>query len=254
MYFKITASVLLILTLFLSCETEHGDQRNIRKFYFPVTELDDGLVYEYQPLNNDTFPPVYWYYRNAQQKDGLYLVGTAYSPELLPVQLITEAVVSNGMLLEDMYLFVNDSLGGQIQVPVEIQSGSAFPFLVKDSSSVFLYKVKWSLPDSPTVSTTLIKNRRFLGDTTFVYNEEVYPAVQFSVKELIEQRAEGSLEIEYEGVEIYAKDLGLVYYKKEIQAGFTQEYALVKTYPMTDLEAKFKQLLDNDELSERNDK
>ena len=247
MYFKITGSLLLILTLLLSCETEYGDQRNIRNFYFPVDELDDGLVYEYQPVNNDTFPPVYWYYRNVRQKGGLYLIGTAYSPELLPVQLVTEAVVSNGMLLEDMYLFANDSLGGQTQIPVEIQAGSAFPFLVKDSTGVFLYKVKWSASDSSAVSTTLIKNRRFLGDTTFVYQGETYPAIQFYVKELIEQRAEGSLELEYDGVEIYAKDIGLVYYKKEIQEGFTQEYALAKTYPMTDLEAKFKQLLSNDE-------
>lgn len=246
MYFKITTTVVLILTLLLSCETEHGDQRNIRKFYFPVTELDEGLVYEYRPVNNDTFPPVYWYYRNVKQKEELYLIGTAYDGiNLLPTQLVTEAVVSNGMLLEDMYLFANDTLGGQVQVPVEIQSGSAFPFLVKDSTSVFLYKVKWS--DSPDVSTTLIKNRRFLGDTTYLYNGTEYPAVQFSVKELIEQRAEGSLELEYDGIEIYAKDLGLVYYKKEIQSGFTQEYALAKTYPMTTLEAKFKQLLDNDE-------
>ncbi|MFK7933470.1 MAG: hypothetical protein AB8G22_08160 [Saprospiraceae bacterium] len=234
------------MTLLLSCETEHGDQRNIRKFYFPVETLDDGLVYEYESVSNDTFPPVYWYYRNIKQKDDLYLIGTAYGVDLLPSQLVTEAVVSNGMLLEDMYLFVNDTLGGQKQVPVEIQSGSAFPFLVKDSTGVFLYKVKWSMPDSPEISTTLIKNRRFLGDTTYTYAGKEYPAVIFTVKELIEQRAEGSLELEYDGVEIYAKNIGLVYYKKEIQAGFIQEYALAKTYPMTTLEAKFKQLLDDE--------
>lgn len=248
MYFKNPITFLLFLAILViittSCKTEHGDKRNIRKFYFPISELDNGLVYEYHPVNNDTFPPVYWYYQNIQQKEDSYLVGTAYDINLLPQQLITEQVVSNGMLLEDMFLYVNDSLGNQQQVAVEIQSGSVFPFLVKDSTGVFLYKVKWSLPDSPDVSTTLIKNRRFLGDTTYNYRGTTYNAVQFSVKELIEQRAEGSLEIQYNGIEIYARDLGLVYYKKEIQQGFTQEYALVKTYPMTVLEEKFKQLLE----------
>lgn len=243
MYFKKIISILLFLAiLFSSCKTEHGDQRNIRKFYFPISALDDGLVYEYHAINNDTFPPVYWYYRNVKKGDDVYLVGTAYDVNLLPNQLITEQIVSNGMLLEDMYLYVTDSLGKQKQIAVEIESGSAFPFLVKDSTGVFLYKVKWSLPDSPEVSTTLIKNRRFLGDTTYTYQGVNYDGVQFSVKELIEQRAEGSLEIEYDGIEIYARDLGLVYYKKEIQEGFTQEYALVKTYPMAELEAQFKVL------------
>ncbi|MEL7021045.1 MAG: hypothetical protein AAGK47_05515, partial [Bacteroidota bacterium] len=253
-YFKFTLYLLLILAVCTSCETEYGDRRNIRKFYFPIADLDDGLVYEYQAVGNDSFPPVYWYYRNIKQKDGLYLVGTAYGADLLPTQLITEAVVDNGMLLEDMYLFANDTLGKQVQVTVNIESGSAFPFLVKDEKGVFLYKVNWSMPDSPDVSTTLIKNRRFVGDTTYMYEGQSHPAVIFSVQELVEQRASGSLELSYEGTEIYAKNIGLVQVSKDIHTGMTQTYALARTYPMSALEAKFRQLTEETEDGQQNNK
>lgn len=237
---KILQLSLIFVLTFGACKTENNGKRNIRKFYFPIAELNEGLVYEYQSINNDSFPPVYWYYRNAKKENDLFLIGTSYSPRLEPQQLVTEIVLNNGMLTENLFLFYPDTLGKNKQITVNIESGSAFPFLVEENGGIFLYKVSWVDPEDSQVSTTLIKNRRFLGDTTYVYQGQTYDAVIFSVKELIEQRAEGSLEIEYNGQEIYAKDLGLVHYKKEIQGGLAQEYQLVKTYSMKTLEEKFR--------------
>ena len=54
---------------------------------------------------------------------------------------------------------------------------------------------------------------------------------------------DGHLEKNYQGKELYAKNLGLVYYKKEIDENFVLEYELRDTFSMTKLEEKFKTFL-----------
>ena len=54
---------------------------------------------------------------------------------------------------------------------------------------------------------------------------------------------DGHLEKEYQGKELYAKGLGLIYYKKEIDENFVLEYELRDTFSMTKFEEKFKQYI-----------
>ena len=102
------------------------------------------------------------------------------------------------------------------------------------------------MPSHPKVETTLIKNRRFMGDTTFVYQGQTHESILFEVRELFERddQEEGYFEQEFSGIEIYAKDIGLVYYRKEITSELIIEYQLVDQYPMTELEEKFENLLE----------
>ena len=51
---------------------------------------------------------------------------------------------------------------------------------------------------------------------------------------------DGHLEKQYDGKEIYAKGLGLVYYGKEIEENFVLEYELVDTFSRTVFEQKIK--------------
>ena len=88
----------------------------------------------------------------------------------------------------------------------------------------------------------VIKNRRFAGDTVIRYQGLTYNAVKFDLRELFEYDKEGVLEQEYTGEEIYARGLGLVYYRKDIADDFQLEYRLVDRYPMEQLEAKFRTL------------
>lgn len=235
----IRAFVFFVMVLnIIGCQS---DTKNIRSYYFPLKELQEGLVYEYRSVNNDTLLPNYWYYRSFPTDSAVYLTSTYYDPATLaPTQLMREEMVSNGMLVNDLYLFEMDSVGQYKQIQAEIIAGSIFPFEVRDSGGIFLYKTTWQSP-TQQATYTLTKNRRYAGDTTFTYQNQTFDAVIFDVKELIEQEQEGTFEKQYSSVEWYARGLGLVYYRKTITPTLVLEYRLAERYPMEQLEAIFKE-------------
>ena len=239
---------ILIFSLFCLTFCRNDGKKDIRNYYFPLKSLEDGLVYEYASVKNDSLTPAYWFYRSFISKEGVYLTGTYYEYELIPLQVIREELVSNGMLVKEAFLYERpDSNGLQDRVSLSIQADNVFPFEVSDSSGIFLYKVKWEPVSDPGASITLIKNRSYAGDTTFTYNDQRYDAVIFNVKELIEYDKEGVFEQTYDGREIYAKGVGLVYYDKKVADGVDWAYRLNRQYPMEELEETFRQRLLEDE-------
>ena len=237
--------------LLLALTSCRGDgAQDIRNYYFPLRELKEGLVYEYQPMINDSLTPAYWYYRSFFTEEGIFLTKTYYEYELAPLQLSREEVVSNGMLLEDLYLYENDSTGKQQKITVEVLSGSAFPFQVKDSSGVFLYKIQWHPVSDPEATITLIKNRRYIKDTTIVFEAEERDAVLFDVRELVEYDKEGVFEHEYSGREVYAEGIGLFYYEKKVAGDFQWAYRLKERYPMSRLEEQYRRERGNEGMKE----
>ena len=86
----------------------------------------------------------------------------------------------------------------------------------------------------------LIKNRHFMGEDTYTYKGESLPCVRFFNRELLEIEEVGFQEVTYNSVELYAKHIGLVYFKKEIEGNVVQEYELVDIYDMRTLEEKFR--------------
>ena len=215
------------------------DQKNIRDYYFPLKQLKEGLVYEYQAIAPDSLAPYYWFYRSIIEEDRVFLTGTYYEVDLIPKQFTQEELVENGMLLDTLILYYTDSTDRQQPIKVDIVAGNLFPFQVSLPSGVFLYNVHWQEPDDPTTTTTLIKNRRYLGDTTFVFQNKTYDCVVFDVKELVEVNQEGALEQQFSGIEFYAKGVGLVYTKRIINEHLSFEYALANRYQMDTLEQKF---------------
>ena len=230
--------IFLLLTL-TSCR-ENGI-KDIRNHYFPLRELTEGMAYEYQPVINDSLTPAYWYYRSFFTDDGIFLTKTYYEYELLPLQLSREEVVSNGMLLQNIYLYEQDSTGKQHKIEAEVLSGSAFPFQVRDSGGVFLYKIRWNPLSDPEATITLVKNRQYVKDTVVNFENKDLDAVIFDVRELVEYDKEGVFEHQYNGREIYAEGLGLFYYEKKVADDFQWAYRLEKRYPMSELEEKYKE-------------
>jgi hypothetical protein len=231
-YFSFLGFLLLSILALQSCSRD--GKKDIRDFYFPLKPLQDGLVYEYRPVGADSLTPIYWHYRTLIQDGNVFLTGTYYEFDFIPLQFFREEMVGNGMLLEDLYLYETDTTGKQRQVAVEILAGNTFPFEVRDSGGIFLYKIKWTMPSSPGATTTLIKNRRYLGDTVYVFKNQERQAVVFEVKELfeIDDENEGFFEQQFSGREVYAKGIGLVYFRKEIAKGMKIEYALRDRYPL----------------------
>ena len=248
MTFKLTSFLtfslfFLFLLAFLACD---NDSRYIEPYYFPINELKDGLVYEYGHPQFDSVAPFYNYFRIIKKKDTTskrskpltYLVGMRYNHLFQPEQLSVEERISNGMLLTEGILYQTDSTGKQVSMPMEIEVGSAFPFKIS-KDGVFVYNIKWSEVDDPKKFTRLIRNRSFGGDTSYTFQGKIYDAIQLNLKEKVETFDEGFVEHDFNGIEIYAEDIGLVYYRKNVTPELIIEYELKDTYPMSVLEEKF---------------
>lgn len=235
----------ITISIFSSCTTEV--KRNIKDYYYPIESLKEPLVYEYQAVNNDTIGAQYWYFRTLETDTATYFTSNIYNRFFEVEQFSVEEVVSNGMLQKDYFLYLFDTTGTQVRIPAEIEYENAFPFEVKDSSGIFLQKMKWTFQKEPLITTTLIRNRRYTGNGEYTYKGKVYDTVIFSVREIIDDFQDGHLETETSGVETYAKGLGLVHKKKQIGTGLVLEYELKDTYTMEVLEEKFSEGMRNEE-------
>ncbi len=233
---KNTLLLLAALSLF-SCHRETG--LNLRAYYYPLDGLGgDGKVYCYESSINEQDPPFYWHLQTLEEDGKTYLQGTYYDHRFLPFQYFKEEVFSNGTKLRDFRLYEYDSLGQQYEVPVDIEGGNVFPFRLKDSLAVLYTKLSWKntldpatgkpVPPEEQATTTLIRNRQYAGDTTYTVQGQSYQAVHFYVRELIDVESEGHIEQEYDGGEIYARDLGLVFFVKNVTPEFKIAYRLQK--------------------------
>ncbi|MFT5167399.1 MAG: hypothetical protein ACI8P3_002636 [Saprospiraceae bacterium] len=223
-----------------SCTGEKNTKKNIKAYYYPVAALKEPLVYEYRPVNNDTLGTEYYYFMTIETDTATYFTTNIYNQFFEVEQFSVEEVVSNGMLQKDYFLYITDTTGRKTRIPAEIEYGNTFPFEVKDSTGVFLQKMKWVFSEEPLYSTTLIRNRRYIGEKQYQYKGTDYDAVMFSLRELVDDFNDGHLETQTSGIEVYAKGIGLVYYKKNISKNLILEYELVDQYTMAELEEKFK--------------
>lgn len=233
----------LAVFLFACANKDKNGFKNIEDYYFPLSDLQDGRVYEYQPVHEESDPPVYWYYRSVLKDGSAYLVGMSYNPSFEPDQFVREERVGNGMLLNDFYVYETDAEGKSQPIKAEIDAANVFPFEVKPVSSALLSSLHWrQLGD--TSSITLLRNRQYDSDTTVVFDGKNVPAVKFNTREMVDQEVEGHLELEFGGIEVYAKKLGLVYFKKDVSGQRRIEYQLKAVYSMVEFEQKFKEKLD----------
>ena len=236
------SALFLAAGLLFQCQSTEGPHR-IRSYYFPLADFMDGKVYEYRAVN-DSLAPFYWYFRTTISKGDTVLTSEYFDHNFTVQQLTNEQMVNSGMVLNDFYLYAMDSLTGQqIQNPVRVEVDNVYPFEVIDSNELFLYKVFWRDFDNPDLNYRLVKNRHFMGFDRYEYRGESVPCVRFFVKELLEVEEEGFQELTYNGIELYAKNIGLVYFRKEIDGRITQEYELRDVYDMTDLEDKYRATL-----------
>ncbi len=231
--------LLVLCTLISSC----SGKKDVRDYYFPLKALrEQPKVYEYDYKLKDTTFKMYWYYQTVVQKDSIYFVGTCYNEAFQQMLLVREQQFSNGMKLKDLFYFGTDSAGLAARSRATIEGGAVFPFQVKDDKGVFINIIKYNDPKDSTIETTLTRNRRFIKNTSYVYKNKNYDAVEFEMKEEQSEKdlKKGGFAHIYTIQEIYAKDLGLVFTKREITAGNFMEMTLVDIYTMQDLEAKFK--------------
>ena len=240
---------LFFLFLIASFSVACNNEKDITEYYFPVKDLQQGKVYEYRFVGKPEVNPQFWYYQTlkadpkASDKSGQFFTGTLYNAKYQIQQIINEEVVSNGMMLNDLYLYMYDSTGVQTRIQPQILSPAVFPFEIADTSHIYLYKIKFAYPNDTTHTTTIIKNRRFTGKTTYVYKGKKYDCVVFENRESVDDDMNGRWHNEFQSKELYAKGLGLIYYKKTLGQNVL-EYELSDIYEMSDLEKKFSEQKD----------
>ena len=235
----------LLLGLFLlhSCQSENTT-KNIRSYYYPVADFMDGKVYEFKAVN-DSLAPFYWYFRTTISRGDTIITSEYFDHNFIVQQLTNEEIVKNGVILNDFYLYETDSITGQqTQNPVRVEVDNVYPFEVTDSTGLFLYKVFWRDYSQPNQKYRLIKNRHYMGEDTYTYKGQSFPCVRFLNRELLEIEEVGFQEVTYNSVELYAKNIGLVYFRKEIEGNIVQEYELADIYDMTILEEKFRETIE----------
>lgn len=228
--------------LFLACS--QGSKRDISDYYYPVKGLHGGKVYEYVVSQNDSVVPEYWYYRTFVRDSGLFLVGTYYDHRFQIGQIIREKITKSGALAKECHLYEADSNpeteGGQIETSTQIEAPNKFPFLVSDSSGVFLFKLQFHPPEDPKTTVQVERKRRFLGDgPKFEFDGKQYACIRFRFEESISNGMAKAAPVKALGEEWYAKGLGLVYYRKVYGEGaFTVEARLTDIFTMAELEQK----------------
>ncbi len=246
---------LFLLSVMLICgmycrpmETRHP----LVVYYFPYQELQKGVFYEFTPLNNSTFPPVYWFIQSVKEGEKWYL-REIYIENDVPMQFTKEKIVSNGILAQQVDIFIQDTTGQVIEVNGEVLAGNSFSFDVQKGQGVLLSKYLFKIPDGTQNTTTVIKNRLYESDTTINIANREYQSVRFAVKEIVSMGNEidGYSEPEFSGVECYAKGVGLVYYMKRTDERVLFEYGLKDRIPFDeapdDLRQTIKQLLENED-------
>ena len=216
---------------------------NLQDYYFPLKSLKEApKVYEYQLITADTTTTIYWYYQTIVQGDSINFVGTCYDGNFQVLQISREEQVVNGIKLKDLAFYGTDADGKSIKMSATVEGGAVFPFEVSDEKSVFVNVIRYADPKDSTHVTTLTRNRRFLKKINYNYKGRDVDAAQFSMKEEQSERdlQRGGLTHVYEIEEVYAKNLGLVYSKRTLEAGRFFETKLVDILTMAALEERFK--------------
>ncbi len=243
---KITTVLLLFAMLAAFALACKGDgYRNIREYYFPALDLQQGLVYGYDLTVNGQTTQDYWYYRAFVRDSGLFLAATNYDNLFQINQISREILDDSGARARNYAVYEQDSATQKaIAAPVTLEAADLFPFRVKDSLGIFLFHLHYSLPSQPAAKFYLIRNRFFLGDgPDFELAGKKYPCIRMGIREAIGNESEGNTEIDGRGEEWYAKGLGLVYYKKQYgkRGELQREYRLKERFSMEELERRSKQ-------------
>jgi hypothetical protein len=229
--------------LLATCGKAPDGTRQLEPYYYPLAELREGRVYEYEPLGDEQDPPVYWLYRSKTEGAATYLHGTSYGPRFEVDQYVREERVANGMLLTDFFVYEVDEEGRRQPLRADIEASNVFPFRAKPLASALLTSLHWR-PLGDSSSITLVRNRQFDSDTTVMFQGKQLPAVKFNTRELVDQEEQGHLELEFGGTELYGKGLGLVHFRKDVSGQRRIEYRLKQTYSLQEFEEKYKTKLE----------
>jgi len=216
----------------LSCGPS-SEQTSLKGYYFPIDSLEDGQVYIYRMGNGYPYEFDVWFYKSVTENGKTFLTAQQYDLMGNVRQFQLQEITATGAMLDQNIFFGVDSTGLALPTNCEILEDSHFPFFVKDTLGIFLSSLSY-IDSNDSTKVTLVRNRRFLRDTTFLYMGKSVPAVLMEVKEAYDYDKQGILTVEAKGYETYAQGLGLVSSRKYLQDSIEFSFQLDTTMSMDD--------------------
>jgi len=203
----LSVSLVCCVISFVTCTSKFP--LDIKDFYYPVEELQEGLVYHYSSTNNNQDGlDHYWFFKAHDINNSKQLTGQFYDHNRQTLQFFRQNITTSGALLEDYRLYTSDSIAQTI--PVKVLYNNVFPFSISDTTAVYLYKLEYINPQDSSINT-ITRNRRYGGEREWTHNGKTYPAIRIEILEQISNDLNGVLTIDLKGYEIYAEGIGLVY-------------------------------------------
>ena len=215
-----------------SCKSDNSKKSNenksmndslqvLKKFYYPIDSLEEGLVYEY--VDDSTgFTYDYWLYKTVRDDAGdKFLIGTGYDAFFEQRYFSREWIVANGTVQKDYLFMQTDSSTGKSAIrPATIVSDVLYPFSpVKDSSMAYRFRIKFSLLPDTALQYDLTKDRLFDSYSTYNFNGKELKTAIFKINEHMEAadrtKDGGHWDLKSELKEIYAEGIGLVFKERK---------------------------------------
>ena len=208
-----------------SCRHTDSHRGDYSAYYIPIDAIPDtGLVYIYHNLVDTTADPEIWRY--TTRGEGL-IESANYGPNNEVVQRQYDRIVANGVITDSLLLFYQDTDSVRKPIRVKIHSPHRFPFQPGDSTKVWLTHLEWNQP-LDSLHIVLQRRRRFAGDTTWEMHGKTIPAIRFRTDDTFETERDGWTSTAWSGEEIYARGIGLVYYRRKISDELSLEFSLEK--------------------------
>ncbi|MGB3798842.1 MAG: hypothetical protein WA952_03445, partial [Lewinella sp.] len=139
----------------------------------------------------------------------------------------------DGVYLQKLTVYPPDTAGVRQQVDATLLYDRVFPFYPDDERASG-YRVQFTPPGNPDAENFVSLNRYYRGDTTLELMGEEHDAIVFDLQGEVSLRdpREGDISPTFTGYEIYARNLGLVEYRRELGAGGVAGGRLVKRLTM----------------------
>jgi len=245
------ANLLLLANLWACGNTANNNQNpegnnppssyssdTLKSYYYPLKELENGLVYEYiYPSNQQT--AYYWFFKQVKDEAGNWnLVGTRYSANFETEALTRERVYPNGTAYELYQFVVLDTPSQKDKIyPHRISQPTAFPFEIpakKDQS--YRFQSQFNLPPDMTMDYEFTRDRRFSQFLDYEYQQKKQPAVEFLGYDYLvlnDTTNGGYFTLDSADMkEIFVQNIGLVYAERKAPSGQTVAWALKGRYDM----------------------
>lgn len=217
-----------------SCAPDSQTSDNLEDYYFDHLKFHGGgVVYRFESVSDPSATDELWHFRYDSNYRGNYIHAAMYGPDGVETQRSRELLTNDGAQLRNLVLQYRDDT---TSIPVITKVGASDTYAfgpIEDQPSV-TYSIEYTDPVTDSVRIILTRNRSVTGRGTYEVLGQEVESVFVSVDDVLETETEGFTTSEWKGTEVYAFHMGLVYYKREINADFVLEYRLAEIIPYED--------------------